>query len=191
MLNIEYRINWIKDLFPYIQYSIFNILSLAAVFSLPLVALEGLTTAASAPGHGAGDASFMDLARTIGLGREEYVYSVEWGFLKVGRAQLGSSEIVKYENKDAYHIVSYAKTLPFFDTFYKVRDKNEAWLETRKFFSLGFGKHLREGHFRRNETVSSAIRSGCRPANFIAWSWSPPCAVKAFLFKKANQCRFG
>lgn len=96
---------------------------------------------------------FAGLERTLGLGREEYRYIVEWGPLKVGKASLGSLETVEIASTTAYKIFSGARTLPFFDTFYKVRDRNEAWLDTKTFLSLGFAKRLREGRFRRNEEV--------------------------------------
>ncbi|MEK7288027.1 MAG: DUF3108 domain-containing protein [Elusimicrobiota bacterium] len=129
-----------------------------AAMALPLILL-GLDVPTT--GHAAIDApmalkettSLAEVARTIGLGREDYVYSVSWGMIKVGRSSLGSYDIVPFNGKEAYHIVSTARTLPFFDTFYKVRDRNESWLETKTFISMGFGKHLREGRFRRSETV--------------------------------------
>ena len=77
-----------------------------------------------------------DVVRTLGLGKEEYVYSVEWGILKVGKATLGSPRIVTVSGKMAYHIVSTARTLPFLDALKRVRDRNEAWLDAKDFISL-------------------------------------------------------
>lgn len=131
-------------------------LSIAAIVPLFFLGLEAPTASHAAIENSAlatPTASLAEVARTIGLGREDYIYSVYWGFVKVGRSSLGSYSVVPFDGKEAYHIVSTAKTLPFFDAFYKVRDRNESWLETKTFISLGFGKRLREGRFRREETV--------------------------------------
>jgi hypothetical protein len=103
---------------------------------------------------------FADMARTIGLGREEYRYGVEWGILKVGKATLGSPEVVVFDGTAAYRIVSTARSLPFFDAFHRVRDRSEAWLDTRLFRSLGFGSYLREGRVRKEMTMVFDHESG-------------------------------
>ncbi|MBI4063947.1 MAG: DUF3108 domain-containing protein [Elusimicrobia bacterium] len=97
--------------------------------------------------------SLLEVARSVGLGREEYVYAVHWGVLKVGHATLGSPDIVRHQDREAYHLVSTARSLSFFDAFYKVRDRNEAWLDAATFRSLGFLKNLREGRYRRDEEI--------------------------------------
>ncbi|MFC1523002.1 DUF3108 domain-containing protein [Elusimicrobiota bacterium] len=109
--------------------------------------------------------SISDTARAIGLGRERYIYNVYWGFIKVGRATMETTSTAHITLPDgavreAYHIISTARTLPFFDAFYKVRDKNESWIDKETFLSLGFAKHLREGRFRREETVYFDHKNG-------------------------------
>ena len=104
--------------------------------------------------------AFAGLERTIGLGQEKYRYSVRWGVIKVGESYLGSMEKVEIASTTAYLLSSSARTLPFFDSFYKVRDENMAWLDTKSFVSLGFSKHLREGRFRRDEDVFYDHRAG-------------------------------
>ncbi|MBI2070107.1 MAG: DUF3108 domain-containing protein [Elusimicrobia bacterium] len=125
----------------------------------PLFALEpGTTGQANAPSPES--SALAETARAIGLGREEYIYSVHWGVIKVGRSTLGSPAVVERSSRTAYHLLSSARTLPFFDTFYKVRDRNEAWLDVATFQSLGFGKYLREGRFRRHEIVDFDHEAG-------------------------------
>lgn len=129
---------------------------LAAIACLLVLPVTGGTHLASASLTNSLDGlnqSLFEVARTIGLGRENYVYRVSWGLFQVGEATLGAINVVNVGGQDAYHIVSTAKTLPFFDAFYKVRDQNEAWLNTTNFVSHGFGKYLHEGRFYRNETV--------------------------------------
>jgi hypothetical protein len=84
---------------------------------------------------------------------EELAYDVSWGIVGVGRATLNVREIVDFNGIPAYHIVSEAKSNAFCDTFYKVRDVNESWIDARNLTSLGYSKKLREGHFFRDEWV--------------------------------------
>ncbi|PIR19191.1 MAG: hypothetical protein COV48_03370 [Elusimicrobia bacterium CG11_big_fil_rev_8_21_14_0_20_64_6] len=58
-----------------------------------------------------------------------------------------------FNGRPAYHLVSEARSNSFCDTFYKVRDLNESWLDARTLTSLGYSKKVREGHFFRDEWV--------------------------------------
>ncbi|MBI4368693.1 MAG: DUF3108 domain-containing protein, partial [Elusimicrobia bacterium] len=123
-------------------------------FGVSLGFLKGsLSGYASAEPPVLSETALLETARTIGLGREGYIYSVQWGLWRVGRATLGATEIVRHNGRESYHIISSANSLPYVDTFYRVRDRNESWLDTETFLSLGFGKYLREGRFYRHEIV--------------------------------------
>jgi hypothetical protein len=84
---------------------------------------------------------------------EQLVYNVSWGLVAVGQSTLGVREVVDFNGVPAYHIVSEAKSNTFCDTFYKVRDFNESWMDARTITSLGYSKKLREGRFFRDEWV--------------------------------------
>lgn len=84
---------------------------------------------------------------------ERLVYDVSWGLLSVGQATMVAAEIVDFNDHPAYHIVSEATSNRFCDTFYKVRDINESWLDARSLSSLGYAKKLREGSYYRDEWV--------------------------------------
>jgi hypothetical protein len=84
---------------------------------------------------------------------EKITLQVSWGMLDVGVATLGVSRIVMFNGRPAYHLVSEAQSNSFCDTFYRVRDLNESWLDARTLTSLGYSKKLREGGFFRDEWV--------------------------------------
>jgi hypothetical protein len=84
---------------------------------------------------------------------EHLVFNVSWGLISVGKSTLEVTEIVDFGGRPAYHIVSRAESNGFCDTFYKVRDINESWLDAERFVTLGYSKKLREGHFFRDEWV--------------------------------------
>lgn len=84
---------------------------------------------------------------------EKLSYDVAWGPIGVGHATLEVSQIVEFNGRPAYHIVSRARSNRFCDAFYKVRDLNQSWMDARTLSSLGYSKQLREGHFFRDEWV--------------------------------------
>jgi len=84
---------------------------------------------------------------------EKLVFDMSWGLLSVGEATLGVDKIVMFNGRPAYHLVSEARSNAFCDTFYRVRDINESWLDARTLTSLGYSKKVREGRFFRDEWV--------------------------------------
>jgi hypothetical protein len=84
---------------------------------------------------------------------EKLVFEVAWGLLHVGQATLEAEDLVDFNGRPAYHVVSRAVSNHFCDGFYKVRDLNESWIDAKAFASLGYAKSLREGRFFREEWV--------------------------------------
>lgn len=116
--------------------------------------LVAITTAIISPSQLIGrevpyDPSFMKLP----VFPEKVVLQVSWGMLDVGVATLSVGRIVMFNGRPAYHLVSEAQSNSFCDTFYRVRDLNESWLDAKTLTSLGYSKKLREGGFFRDEWV--------------------------------------
>ncbi|OIO09989.1 MAG: hypothetical protein AUJ52_05510 [Elusimicrobia bacterium CG1_02_63_36] len=84
---------------------------------------------------------------------EHLEFEVKWGVFSMGEATMEVKEVVAFNGEQAYHIVSRARTAPFADKIYKVRDINESWLRASDLVSLGYSKKLREGNFFRDEWV--------------------------------------
>jgi len=80
---------------------------------------------------------------------EKLVFDVSWQFIKVGYGTLEVKNILDYNGTKAYHIYSEAKSAPFFDIFYKVRDTNESWVDINRFYSLAFKQSIKEGGYKR------------------------------------------
>lgn len=126
---------------------------LAALF------LAGAAAAASAEGwidpHSLSGStlSYSDSFRKLTAFPEHLVYDVSWGVIGVGQATLEVEEVRQFHSRSAYHIVSRAVSNGFCDTFYKVRDVNESWLDAVELRSLAYAKQLREGRFFRDESV--------------------------------------
>ena len=84
---------------------------------------------------------------------EDLVFQIRWGVVTGGYATLSVPSIDLIDGKPAYHILSEARSTGMVDTFYRVRDKNEAWLDTAMPRSLRYSKTILEGKYSVNEVV--------------------------------------
>lgn len=84
---------------------------------------------------------------------EDLLFQVRWGVITGGYATLSVPSIDLVDGKSAYHILSEARSTGMVDTFYRVRDKNEAWLDTASPRSLRYSKTILEGKYSVNEVV--------------------------------------
>jgi hypothetical protein len=119
---------------------------------------------------------------------EKIVLQVSWGMLDVGVATLSVSRIVMFNGRPAYHLVSEAQSNSFCDTFYRVRDLNESWLDAKTLTSLGYSKKLREGGFFRDEWVlydrdagTFVARRVDKNGNFSVRTGTIPASVQDIL----------
>ncbi|MFO7914270.1 MAG: DUF3108 domain-containing protein [Candidatus Krumholzibacteriales bacterium] len=89
----------------------------------------------------------------FGVG-EKLVYAIQYGLIYAGDATLEIRNIAVLDSVKAYHIVSLARTNRAFDVVYKVRDHHKSFIDYDNLYSVRFEKHLREGRFRRDESVT-------------------------------------
>jgi uncharacterized protein DUF3108 len=84
---------------------------------------------------------------------EDLTFAIRWGVITGGYATLSVPSIDVVEGQPAYHILSEARSTGIVDTFYKVRDRNEAWLATAYPRSLRYSKKILEGKYSVDEVV--------------------------------------
>ena len=82
---------------------------------------------------------------------EKLVFDVNWQFISVGEATLELRGFEDIDGRKAYHIYSEAKTKPFFDNFFKIRDVNESWIDAQSMSALRFVSDISEGDFQKHE----------------------------------------
>ncbi len=70
-----------------------------------------------------------------------------------GTAKLTVVDIQKVNGRDAYHIVSVAKTTKLFSRFYYVRDVIETFIDTKDFYSVGMKIDQHEGKSKKKSEV--------------------------------------
>ncbi len=79
---------------------------------------------------------------------EKLSFVIRYGFIKAGNAEMQVEGIVPLDDREAYRIVSTARSNGTFDVFFKVRDRVESYIDTRGLYSLRFNKMLREGSYK-------------------------------------------
>jgi len=84
---------------------------------------------------------------------EDLTFAIRWGVVTGGYATLSVPSIDLIGGQPAYHILSEAHSTGVVDTFYKVRDKNEAWMDKTSPRSLGYSKKIHEGNYSVDEVV--------------------------------------
>ncbi|MGH7442882.1 MAG: DUF3108 domain-containing protein, partial [bacterium] len=85
--------------------------------------------------------------QAYGVG-EKLTFAVQYAGITAGYATLSILGAEQRDGRPVYHIQAQARSLPFFDAFFKVRDRLDSYLDTDYAFSWGYEKHLSEGHFR-------------------------------------------
>jgi hypothetical protein len=98
---------------------------------------------------------------------EKITFEVRWSFIVAGEATLEVMPDEYLDGTPALHFVYTAKTTPFIDSFYKVRDRIESWTDTGINHSLLYkkrheGKSVKEiiVQFDWNKLEASQIKNG-------------------------------
>lgn len=89
---------------------------------------------------------------SFGVG-ERLKFKVRWGPIKAGNATMEIPEIIEYNGRKCFRIVSIAESSKFFSAFFKVRDRVESITDVEGLYSLHFEKHIREGKFQSDKSV--------------------------------------
>jgi hypothetical protein len=84
---------------------------------------------------------------------EKLDFSVRWQFITVGYATMQIRNIDDLNGRKAYHIFTEARSAPFFDNFYRVRDINESWIDSESLCSLKFLSTVNESKHNKTETL--------------------------------------
>ena len=85
---------------------------------------------------------------------EQLTFVLKWTIIPAGEAVLHVLPIEHMAGQDAYHFVLTARSNPFVDAFYTVRDRIDAWSGREMERSLLYRKKQHEGQSQRDITVS-------------------------------------
>lgn len=94
------------------------------------------------------DSNFRDLINdAFGVG--EYLkFELGYGFVKAGSVEMQVDSLFEHRGRLCFMVTTNARTYSFFDTFYKVRDHGETWIDAWGLFPWRFEKQLREGGYK-------------------------------------------
>lgn len=96
---------------------------------------------------------------------EKLTYALRWEFIPAGRATLEVLPVTTVDGVPSYHFAAKAKSNRFVDTFYKVRDHVEGFVDLGMDHSLLYKKKQREGSHKRDIVVRFDWKS--RTAQYI------------------------
>lgn len=81
------------------------------------------------------------------------MYSLARVNVGAGEASFVTS-LERFNGKDVYHVVGEGKTYPFYDKFYKVRDRYESYIDTATLQPYKFIRDVYEGGYKTYENVT-------------------------------------
>lgn len=84
---------------------------------------------------------------------ERFTYDIYWTVVKAGSATLEVRHGREIEGKPTLNIHAKARTTPFIDSFYKVRDVIDSWTDPAMTRSYRHRKNQREGSYRKDSLV--------------------------------------
>lgn len=84
---------------------------------------------------------------------EKLSYDLFWTFIRAGTATLETLPDGEAEGKKALHFRALAKSTPFIDTFYRVRDQIQSWVDPEVTRALLYQKDQEEGDYVRHYLI--------------------------------------
>lgn len=84
---------------------------------------------------------------------EQLTYQLSYGIFNAGVSTMEVMKVDTTHGHVTYHLQSRTRTNSFLDTFYKVRDEVNSWVDTSTFASVRFEKSLHEGKYRKDYAV--------------------------------------
>jgi hypothetical protein len=86
-------------------------------------------------------------------------YSTMGMYIGAGEATF-SINVEKYNGKPSFHCVGEGKTYPFFDNFFKVRDRYETYIDTNTMLPMKFIRNVQEGDTKIYNNVTFSHKTG-------------------------------
>jgi hypothetical protein len=80
-------------------------------------------------------------------------YTIAGIYVGAGEA-IFSVNLERYNNKPVYHIVANGKTFSFYDSFFRVRDRYESYIDTTTLQPYKFIRNVDEGGYKKLENVT-------------------------------------
>ncbi len=79
---------------------------------------------------------------------EKLTFDINYGFINAGTATMEVANVIEYQERPCFQIVTTAHSNSFFSSFYNVDDRAESIIDAVGIFSWRFEKNLKEGSYR-------------------------------------------
>ncbi len=100
------------------------------------------------------EAAVQNPAATVFGPGEKMVFSIGYGPVNAGEAELEVVGLTTYQGHTCYELQSKANSNRFFSSFFKVRDKISSYMDVELLYSRYFHKRLREGDYKKTVEIS-------------------------------------
>jgi hypothetical protein len=137
------------------RMSLHRLIVLSVSLALPATTLAGPTApriAPEAPSLITPVAVPQELPTAFQQG-EDLKFVIKWGVVKGGYSTLKVQNTETIEGQPTYHVVAEAHSTGMVDTFYKVNDRNETWVQPQTRSSVKYSRKIQEGKYRLDEQV--------------------------------------
>lgn len=84
---------------------------------------------------------------------EDLTFVIKWGMITGGYSKLKVQNTETIDGQPTYHVVAEARSAGMVNTFYRVNDRNEAWLQPQTPSTLRYSRKIHEGKYRLDEQV--------------------------------------
>ncbi len=112
------------------------------------------TATGTAAGKNSGKFAYRTVPnKAFGVG-EKLTFAVKYFGVTAGIGILEVKDFEEINGRKVYHIDATARTAPFFETMYRVKDVISSYVDVMGLFSWKYTKHLEEGGYR-NDTIMS------------------------------------
>lgn len=91
---------------------------------------------------------------------ERLTFDVKYGFITAGVAEMYIPKKRRIAGRDVYHVTFKVNSVSSFDSFYKVRDRYESYIDVEGLFPWRFEQHIREGGFSMDFSAFFDQRKG-------------------------------
>jgi len=127
---------------------------------------------------------------------EKMVFQVRWAFIVAGEAVIEVLPVETFNGEDSYHFVFTARTSPFVDIFYKVRDRVDSYADINMNHSLYY-KKKHQGHsheeasvefdWEKEEAQYSEGGKAREPVSIMPGTFDPLSVFYAFRIHAVNN----
>jgi hypothetical protein len=109
---------------------------------------------------------------------EKLSFVIRYGFIHAGHATMEVKEITNIQERQAFRIISTAKSNKTFDIIFKVRDSVQTWIDVEGLFCWKFAKKLREGAYKFDLFVNYDQYAGNAVVEMIRYENNEPLRIR-------------